>query len=1162
VFCGEDGRWQGVYIDLIEAIAADRGWTLEYVPGTFAECLERLADGRIDAQVSIAHSPERARRYDFNHETVLINWGRLYTHKDVEAKTILDLAGRRIAVLRGDIYYQAIQQEARQFGIRCEFVEVGTYADVLRAVDARQAEAGVVNRFYAASHEDEYASIARSPILVSPTQVRFAFTRGEHGDVIAALDASLAAMKADPSSVYHRSIERWLGEAPEHRLPVWLWYALGGAGAFALLFVALSVMLRRQVRARTRELSAKNEALESEIVRRTVTERARRRSEELFRNLLQNVPGVAIQGYETDGTVRYWNRESEAVYGYTAEEALGRNLGDLIIPPEIRPLFEKALKIGAAATESGEFMPGGEYELLRKDGGKAPVYSKHTAVCLEGSPPLLFCIDVDLSERRKAEEALRQSEERFSKAFQASPIGIGISEFDTGRFIDVNDALLAILECGREEIVGRTSVNLGVWSAKERSRAVAPLAKGAVKCEFEASLKAISGRMHDALVLLQVIDLNGRKCVLSLIQEITQRKEAERALRASEQRFRELAELLPEIVIETGPDGRLTFVNLNALVVTGYTAEDLEQGLNAIELLTPGDQPRARADLTALLGGLDKSPYAYTAVRKDGTPFPVHVYASPMSRNGEATGLRAIVVDVTEQQRAEQALRESEERFREIYEHSLVGIYRTTPNGQVLMANPALLRMLRYDSFEELSYLNLEKEGYAPGYSRADFRQRIESEEGLTGYESAWKRRDGSILYVRETGRCVRDEQGNPLYYEGTVEDITARRQAEEALRRQRDFNMNLIQTSPAFFVAISPKGKTLLMNHTMLTALGYSSEEVEGTDYLTKFVPPEDRDGLAEVFEALVTSKKGASHVNHLLRRDGRRLLIEWHGRQVMRDDGRVDYFFGVGMDITERQRIEEELRQAQKMEAIGRLTGGIAHDFNNQLTVIKGYCDLMLKSCPAGNTFREPLQQIQRASVRAANLTSQLLAYSRKQLLRPHVLDLNEVIAEMTEPLRQLLGEDIRLEVRRQATGQVMADPVQVHQAIMNLATNARDAMSSGGRFRIRTSDADVRRPRQGLSPGEYVLLTVRDTGAGMEPDVLEQIFEPFFTTKEVGKGTGLGLSMVYGFVRQSGGRIMAESTPGKGTTFRIYLPRLAPDEPPEAPAGSEKENSPVAP
>ena len=331
----------------------------------------------------------------------------------------------------------------------------------------------------------------------------------------------------------------------------------------------------------------------------------------MFRNLLENLPGVAVQGYETDGTVRYWNRASEDIYGYTAEEAVGRNLGDLIIPPEIRHLFDKGLEFCAAAVRTGEFMPGGECELLRKDGSKAPVYSKHTAVCLKGSPPLLFCIDVDLTERRKAEQTLRESE----------------------------------------------------------------------------------------------------------------------------QRFRELAELLPEIVVETDLAGSITFANLNMLKAGGYTQDDLRRGMNVFELVAPEDRARARQDFQKGAAGQTSGPYEFTVQRRDGSRFPVRAYASPVVVEGQMAGIRAIAVDVTEQKRAEQALRESEERFREIYEHSLIGIYRTTPDGGVLMANPALLRMLGYGSFEELSRLNLEDGGYAPGYSRADFRKRIESEEGLTGYE-------------------------------------------------------------------------------------------------------------------------------------------------------------------------------------------------------------------------------------------------------------------------------------------------------------------------------------------------------------------------------------------------------------------------------------------
>ena len=262
---------------------------------------------------------------------------------------------------------------------------------------------------------------------------------------------------------------------------------------------------------------------------------------------------------------------------------------------------------------------------------------------------------------------------------------------------------------------------------------------------------------------------------------------------------------------------------------------------------------------------------------------------------------------------------------------------------------------------------------------------------------------------------------------------------------------------------------------------------------------------------------------------------------------DGRIIGTFGISRDITEQKVLGQQLVQSQKMEAVGRLAGGVAHDFNNALTVIKGYCDLVLDSSDGAHSKQHAFQQIRWAADHAASLTAQLLAFSRKRVLNPRVINLNGVLAEMRNPVSRMIGEDIELVVPSDPDpGSVRADPNQVQQGVINLAVNARDAMPSGGRLTIETANVDLDeafvRSHPGAGAGPYVMLSVGDTGEGMSPEVREHVFEPFFTTKGDGRGTGLGLSMVYGFVKQSGGIICVESEPGRGTTFRIYLPRVA--------------------
>jgi PAS domain S-box-containing protein len=306
--------------------------------------------------------------------------------------------------------------------------------------------------------------------------------------------------------------------------------------------------------------------------------------------------------------------------------------------------------------------------------------------------------------------------------------------------------------------------------------------------------------------------------------------------------------------------------------------------------------------------------------------------------------------------------------------------------------------------------------------------------------------------------------------------------------------------------------------------------------------IVPHDRPRVLSAIQ-----KAGINDYNEeyrILRPDGSTRWIWDRAFSIRNRNGVIDQVAGIAEDVTERKHLEEELRQAQKMEAVGRLAGGIAHDFNNLLTVITGYSELLLTRPNLAESDRDMIQQIKKSGERAASMTRQLLAFSRRQMLVPEILDLNSLINSLGEMLRRIIGEDIELELQLDSQlGSVTADPGQIQQVLMNLVVNARDAMPQGGNLSIHTGNVewsdDLRQRHPDAKPGPYALMTVADTGIGISPSVQEHLFEPFFTTKGVGKGTGLGLSTVYGIVKQSNGLIEVESSPGHGASFKIYLP-----------------------
>jgi two-component system cell cycle sensor histidine kinase/response regulator CckA len=376
------------------------------------------------------------------------------------------------------------------------------------------------------------------------------------------------------------------------------------------------------------------------------------------------------------------------------------------------------------------------------------------------------------------------------------------------------------------------------------------------------------------------------------------------------------------------------------------------------------------------------------------------------------------------------------------------------------------------------------------------------------------------------------------------------RKRAEEALARSQATYRSLVEDSPFGIFESALDGRLIAVNPGLVSILGYASEaELLHTNLATDvYVDPSER---ARLVEAALKSGTLAAE-SQWRRKDGTTITVRQTGRVVRDAQGRVEYFNVIVEDVTERQLLEAQLRQAQKMESVGRLAGGVAHDFNNVLTAIFGYADLVLEDLPPDSAARQDIEEIRKAAERAAALTRQLLAFSRQQVLAPVVLRVNDLVEDIAKMLLRLVGEDIavRLALARDV-GNVRADPGQLQQVLMNLVVNARDAMPTGGKLLIETANAALTEQyaelHQPVVPGAYMMLAVSDTGIGMDAETKARIFEPFFTTKEKGRGTGLGLSTVYGIVKQSGGYIWVYSEPGRGTTFKLYFPRVV--EPAEA-------------
>ena len=424
-------------------------------------------------------------------------------------------------------------------------------------------------------------------------------------------------------------------------------------------------------------------------------------------------------------------------------------------------------------------------------------------------------------------------------------------------------------------------------------------------------------------------------------------------------------------------------------------------------------------------------------------------------------------------------------------------------------------------------------------------------ESGVTKTVEERGTANGISRYYLATKGPYRSAQGEIVGLLGISRDITDRKRAEEEMRQSQQKLRIHFDHTPLGVVEWDPEFRVTNWNPAAERMFGYSREEALG-QHGHFIVPGPFRELVDQVWLDLLHPKAEVQDPgryrfahNDNITKDGRLISCEWYNTPLVDESGRVLGVASLVQDVTERVALEDRLRQSQKMEAVGRLAGGIAHDFNNLLTVILGYSQILTDGVPAGSRLADSTTQIKSAAERAAGITRQLLAFSRKQVLSPRVINLNEVMMSLDSLLRRLIGEDIEvLTVPADDLGSVRADPGQIEQVIMNLALNARDAMPRGGKLTLETSNVNLddsyARDHQPVEPGRYIMLAVSDSGEGMSEETQSRIFEPFYTTKEVGKGTGLGLSMVYGIVKQSGGSIWVYSEPKRGTTFKIYLPR----------------------
>jgi len=527
------------------------------------------------------------------------------------------------------------------------------------------------------------------------------------------------------------------------------------------------------------------------------------------------------------------------------------------------------------------------------------------------------------------------------------------------------------------------------------------------------------------------------------------------------------------------------------------------------------------------------------------------------------TELRAAGTRIRDEARARGV---AEERFQAVYEQSRLGIALVTAGElRFVSANSAYCRMLGFTEAElrERSAFDVIHPDDRAGARRAATSPAAAPPLPI---EQRQVRKDGGVIWARVLTSPLRDETGREALWLAMIEDISDAKRAEEALRESEARMRAIVETAVDGIVTIGEGGRIESFNPAAERLFGYTASEAIGQNVSLLMPAPyreEHDDYLRNYLATGVRKVIGIGREVVGRHKDGSEFPIDIAVTEFRLGERRL--FTGIVRDLTARKlaeegraQAEEQLRQSQKLEAIGQLAGGVAHDFNNTLGVITGYGERARKQIPEGHPARPRLEQMIKAAERAAGLTRQLLAFSRKQVMEPRLLELNAVVSDLDKMLRRVVGEDVEIEVRAaERLGTVRVDPTQIQQIIMNLVVNARDAMPKGGRLTIETADAEFDESYAAEHPpakaGRFVMLAISDTGIGMDAETQRRIFEPFFTTKPAGEGTGLGLATVYGIVKQSGGYIWVYSEPGQGTTFKVYLPCVDEPTPAEAAAAA---------